>query len=61
MKNKIVKAKTKVKSKAKTKVKTLTVAQVSKIRSLANKGLSQREIGKRVGCSRSAVYYHLTK
>ena len=41
--------------------KKLTNKQIERIFSLSQKGLSQREIAKKIGRSRSAVWYHLTK
>lgn len=37
----------------------LTNKQIERIKAWTKKGLSQRETAKKVGCSRSAVYYHL--
>jgi len=42
-------------------MKKLVKKQIEKIQSLSKKGMSQRAIAKEVGCSRSAVYYHLNK
>ena len=41
--------------------KGLTPNQVKLIFSLTKKGLSQREVAKKVKCSGSAVYYHIHK
>lgn len=41
--------------------KKLTAKQIAKIHALSKKGKSQRAIATEVGCSRSGVYYHLTK
>jgi len=42
-------------------MKKLTPIKIAKIKMLAYKGLSQREIAKKVRCSRSAVWYQLSK
>jgi hypothetical protein len=42
-------------------MKKLDKKQIEKIKKLSSKGMSQRAIAKEVGCSRSAVYYHLNK
>jgi len=42
-------------------MKKLTKQQIAKIYLLAIDGLSERKIAKKVGCSRSAVWYHLQK
>ena len=39
----------------------LTRQQVAKIIKLAAEGLSERKIAKKIGCSRSAVWYHIQK
>lgn len=39
----------------------LTQKQVEKIKALHSKGLSERDIAKKLGCSRSTVWYHLQK
>lgn len=41
--------------------KKLTPATIAKIVKLSNDGLSERAIAKKLGCSRSAVWYHLNK
>lgn len=38
--------------------KKITEAKIKKIRELAKKGLSERAIAKKVGCSRSSVNFH---
>lgn len=45
--------------KAKSAVKKLTAKQSSAIKAYAAKGKSQRWIAAKVGCSRSAVFYHI--
>jgi transposase len=42
-------------------MKNLTPAKIAKIKKLAKKGLSQREIAKKIKCSRSTVWYWLSK
>ena len=41
--------------------KLLSQKKIQRIKDLSLKGLSQREVAKKVGCSRSAVFYHLNK
>ena len=43
------------------KIKKITQSQINRMTLLSMKGLSQREIAKKIGCSRSAVYYWLNK
>jgi biotin operon repressor len=42
-------------------MKKLSEAQISAILKEKKEGLSEREIAKKVGCSRSAVWYQLQK
>ena len=39
----------------------LSIKQIAKIKSLHKRGKSERVIAFIVGCSRSAVWYHLNK
>lgn len=41
--------------------KKLSAAQISRIKSLKEKGLSERQIADKIGCARSTVWYHLNK
>jgi biotin operon repressor len=41
--------------------KILSDKKIARIKELSKKGLSQRAIAKKVGCSRSAVWYRLQK
>jgi biotin operon repressor len=45
----------------KSKVVKLSKAQINKIFILRGKGFSQKAIGEKIGCSRSAIWYWLTK
>lgn len=42
-------------------IKKLSEKKIKKIKTLYLKGWSQRKTAKAVGCSRSAVWYHLQK
>lgn len=42
-------------------MKRLTDKKVTRIFELTEKGLSQRKIADKIGCSRSTVWYHLNK
>lgn len=42
-------------------MKLISDKKIAKIKELAKKGMSQRNIAKKIGFSRSAVYYHLKK
>ena len=39
----------------------LTPAKIKRIKELSKKKFSQRQIAKKIGCSRSAVFYWLNK
>ena len=41
--------------------KKLSQNQIKRIKELHIKGFSEREIAKKIGCSRSSVWYHLQK
>jgi len=42
-------------------MKRLTPKEIKKIKSLHEKGKSERVIAKEIGCARSTVWYHLQK
>jgi transposase len=42
-------------------MKKLTEAKIAKIKALHNRGLSERAIAKKIGCSKSTVWYWLNK